>query len=684
MSRSAVNFKVDLEQTHTDPKGQEKTPLGSGQGARKSLKGHRSLDEEQKVLENNWRALHERIKQQRHISQLSRRGTISVTVNVDNVNTTTALPISGMPQNEVRGLPLNLGGALNADWHLARVPSSYAAMEAEEQSLEQDIVNYVLRRISLGKRATAEPSVDVFISKLVRTILSLPPDERTEKDMQTALLDLQCIPGFSIATEPQEEDSDTFKEMTTRRVLTQGMCFGDATILEETRRRVTVTSHRDMQLLAVSRDDYMKLFQFSLIEDLVPDYISFIFKMRWMRNWPTHQLIEHRQNCFYRFYRKGRVVVADSRESDYLYVVRSGTCNVMMYIEETEASWRDLKLCLAHPTINMDDWPGTRTDSRLPHYPRRNYAVFARQSASRLELGNMKTEPSLHMYSDVKLRCAPLKESGRNTANHGKRERSSWNRKNICSPHRGSQSMTSLGTVLSSDEDDNDKDDAEDKDAKDKDAEEKDAEDKGAEEKGAEESPGGTSTEASATGKSSCTSQEKDSWSYLSAWERRQKYKVPSGCMPPRQEYVPSYKRTYSVKKPPVYVVLEELQAGAVFGFDQMRLPLMSEKKLNSPKTSLVSGTYGAEVVGISKRFFMLHANDRVQRDVEREVPRYPEPEAVRSRYRLQLAGELYMEKMKQELYDDASKAKKNFGVYFDAGKLIDPKADIGMIPDVR
>nr|KAG5689314.1 hypothetical protein BaRGS_022038 [Batillaria attramentaria] len=82
-----------------------------------------------------------------------------------------------------------------------------------------------------------------------------------------------------------------------------------------------------------------------------------------MTGWPWMYLTVHKTQCFQCYSRENTVLVKDSTDSEWIYIIRSGQCAVYMYVESTRASWKDLELCLAHPTIDINGWPAKGTVS---------------------------------------------------------------------------------------------------------------------------------------------------------------------------------------------------------------------------------------------------------------------------------------------------------------------------------
>ena len=95
----------------------------------------------------------------------------------------------------------------------------------------------------------------------------------------------------------------------------------------------------------------------------------------------------------------------------------------------------------------------------------------------------------------------------------------------------------------------------------------------------------------------------------------------------------------------------------------------------------------GAEVIAINKKFLTLHANADMQQALHLySGPGYPSPEQVHHMCQLQMAWELYKDKMKDEFerYVQDELKRCHYGLYFQPGPLIHPLASVGLITDTR
>ncbi|KAL8594573.1 hypothetical protein ACOMHN_002128 [Nucella lapillus] len=130
----------------------------------------------------------------------------------------------------------------------------------------------------------------------------------------------------------------------------------------------------------------------------------------------------------------------------------------------------------------------------------------------------------------------------------------------------------------------------------------------------------------------------------VSCRERRKNYLIPDHCKPraPATQWKKSV-NPYECASPPVYIHIEILTGGDTFI------------------------SRGAEVVTLNKRFFMSFADDKTHVAIREFMHIYPTQKSVQTRYRLQLAWDLYSQKVRDDFYQEMSRqGKKNLGTYFD------------------
>lgn len=75
----------------------------------------------------------------------------------------------------------------------------------------------------------------------------------------------------------------------------------------------------------------------------------------------------------------------------------------------------------------------------------------------------------------------------------------------------------------------------------------------------------------------------------------------------------------------------------------------------------------GAEVILLSKSFYLAYWNESCQQQVLLNKPSYPTIEGAQTQYRRHLAWDLYTRKVKDELFEEFSNEGLKYpGLYFD------------------
>ncbi|XP_028400761.1 uncharacterized protein LOC114523886 isoform X2 [Dendronephthya gigantea] len=213
---------------------------------------------------------------------------------------------------------------------------------------------------------------EIRLSSETKAILSQQPHTRTPEQIQTVFRSLQTLPSFaeyplyhqkaicheasfqsfppnvtilqqghradnfyfvlfgSATAISKDDENDAENSNESVSVVKRGMAFGEAAIMTNSLRKVTVTSKTYIELLVVSKEDYAKIFLGADSDSGKKEYISFLRTVDFLRDWPVDILEsypEHSQHCYFR---RGTVIVRNSNSSPWLYVVKSGVCEVLI------------------------------------------------------------------------------------------------------------------------------------------------------------------------------------------------------------------------------------------------------------------------------------------------------------------------------------------------------------------
>lgn len=102
-----------------------------------------------------------------------------------------------------------------------------------------------------------------------------------------------------------------------------------------------------------------------------------------MRGFPVETLMENPHFCLFHFFKRGIVIVNDSNQSDWLYIVKSGSCQVMKELKGVKASKQtDLTKSIDDVTVNKQNG-GVR-------FP----AIAAGAPTSRIDAGQVRGKPA--------------------------------------------------------------------------------------------------------------------------------------------------------------------------------------------------------------------------------------------------------------------------------------------------
>ncbi|XP_059166002.1 cyclic nucleotide-binding domain-containing protein 2-like, partial [Physella acuta] len=120
-------------------------------------------------------------------------------------------------------------------------------------------------------------------------------------------------------------------EQTARTVafLGKGKSFGELALMHKSRRSATVTCQSDVDLLAVGREDFVDIFM-HVERGVEPEHIRFLRSLQILRDWPIEVLpVANPKILLFTYVRRGVLLCRDSNTSEWIYVVKSGSCSVI-------------------------------------------------------------------------------------------------------------------------------------------------------------------------------------------------------------------------------------------------------------------------------------------------------------------------------------------------------------------
>ncbi|XP_078602733.1 uncharacterized protein LOC144876853 isoform X2 [Branchiostoma floridae x Branchiostoma japonicum] len=232
---------------------------------------------------------------------------------------------------------------------------------------------------------------EVTLSSEAKRVLKSRGDERTPEGLQTALYGLQTIPAFAeyplhmqekickeawleeipakrviirqghfaenfyflitgnvivdiMDFDPEEDNAQTRHVA----VLRKGTSFGEMAFFRNKRRTATVISQTPVQLLVISANDFYEMFlpAYRMGEE-EPEHVKFLRQVEFLENWPLENLIANPDICMFQYFTRGKVIVKNSSQSEWIYIIKSGTCQVLKQL-------RPVRPCLRGKPLVFD------------------------------------------------------------------------------------------------------------------------------------------------------------------------------------------------------------------------------------------------------------------------------------------------------------------------------------------
>ncbi|XP_021350615.1 uncharacterized protein LOC110448602 isoform X2 [Mizuhopecten yessoensis] len=117
--------------------------------------------------------------------------------------------------------------------------------------------------------------------------------------------------------------------------LHRGMSFGELAVISQSKRQATVSTQTATELLCISGEDFEEIFMAGGKKTVTdPDHNSFIKNIRFLKNWPVHLLAQNPNACMFHYFNRGQVLVRDSNQSEWIYIVKSGSLSVLKKLKE--------------------------------------------------------------------------------------------------------------------------------------------------------------------------------------------------------------------------------------------------------------------------------------------------------------------------------------------------------------
>ncbi|XP_046355266.1 cyclic nucleotide-binding domain-containing protein 2-like [Haliotis rufescens] len=434
---------------------------------------------------------------------------------------------------------------------------------------------------------------EISISNEVKHILSLPSDERSSEQVQTAMFGLQSLRSFAeyplhmqeklakvawyevippkriiirqghyaenfyfilsgqaVVTILIRDPKTGGSVVRTATIMRKGMSFGELALLHRSRRTATVTSQDTVQLLTIGRVDFFEIFMAGSGPDDIPDHIKFVSQCEFMKDWPIEKLLERPEMCLLHFFKRNVVIVKDSRVSDWLYVVKSGSCQVLKHL-------RGVTPRIGIPKKELECSEGVK----LPN-------LVTGEQRAKVDTGLKRRKralPKLMPPTDAK-----------------DAEDAAGNKENTAHPGQGRFSKFKY-------------------------------------------------------------MQRPDTRkAHFSVTEKRRLYEIPKKNLPPPPPPV----EVKDTNTGPLFVQVDHLKPRDSFGLTSIQF----DDDIERPSTSVSLVSRGAECIMLSKDFFAKHANELVKQCVRQQLRPYPAEETFQENLQNKVDWDLYKQVMIEDL----------------------------------
>ncbi|XP_041081200.1 uncharacterized protein LOC121298253 [Polyodon spathula] len=215
----------------------------------------------------------------------------------------------------------------------------------------------------------AKTKIQLRVSESVKWILSRPPQNRSEQDVHFILTALQEIRGFGnysgirqkkvakaawyASYEAQQvmiqqgqiphsfyiclsgsaiviKKNNETGQVKPAWFLSKGDAFGDKEILNSDRWPSSIIIQEPAEFLCLDREDFAHIFlPGGRKKQGDPEQIMFLSELKFLKGWPLQLLEDNPGKCVVKHFKRGAVILQNSNITDWIYVVRSGSCSVM-------------------------------------------------------------------------------------------------------------------------------------------------------------------------------------------------------------------------------------------------------------------------------------------------------------------------------------------------------------------
>ncbi|XP_064603627.1 uncharacterized protein LOC135469039 [Liolophura sinensis] len=137
------------------------------------------------------------------------------------------------------------------------------------------------------------------------------------------------ITGLAVVTILETDKQTGESSVRTAAFLKKGKSFGELALMHGALRSATVTCKDSVELLAVGRQDFINVFM-HVEKNREPEHIQYLRSIDTFYGWPIEKLpYDNPKICLFTFFRKGVLLCRDSILSDWVYIIKTGTCKVL-------------------------------------------------------------------------------------------------------------------------------------------------------------------------------------------------------------------------------------------------------------------------------------------------------------------------------------------------------------------
>ncbi|XP_062511529.1 uncharacterized protein LOC134187427 [Corticium candelabrum] len=123
----------------------------------------------------------------------------------------------------------------------------------------------------------------------------------------------------------------------TQGIVTAGKSVDENALLLGKPRSHTITSQDKVSLLAMEKDDYIQHCHENL-EKGEPSHIAYCRRVALFQDFNISVLQKSQETAVLHYFRRGTAIVVDSKQSEWLYIVKTGSCQVLQKVKQVKSN----------------------------------------------------------------------------------------------------------------------------------------------------------------------------------------------------------------------------------------------------------------------------------------------------------------------------------------------------------